>query len=392
MRLTDTAGAGLVLPVGKSEVFVWDSAVPGFGVRLRAGGRANWIFQYRYAHRTRRITIGLVSAIRATVARATASKFYAQVKLGVDPSASKKNAIAAQDETVAASVDIYLERQRLRLRSRSFVETRRHLLVNAKPLHRLPLTAVDRRAIAGLVARIGASNGPVAANATLRDISALYAWAMREGMADTNPAAGANRFPQTARSRVFTNDELRSIWQATADSGRHSSIIRLLALTGARKTEISGLLWPEIGLDNALISLPSARTKNAKPFDMPLSPPAIEILLAQPRGVDDRTFGKYAAWSPDKILLDQHSGVTGWTIHDIRRTVATGMADIGILPHVIEQVLNHQSGAKSGVAGIYNRSTYANEKLQAVNRWAEHLLALVERRESKVVAFAGRAQ
>jgi integrase len=386
-RLTDAVAASFVLPADKSEGFVWDSAIPGFGVRLRAGGRAIWVFQYRHARRTRRITIGLVSAIRAAGARAIASKLYAQAKLGGDPSAAKRKAVAADGETVEAAIEIYLERQRLRLRPRSFVEARRHLLVNAKPLHHLPLTAVDRRAIAGLVARLGVSAGPVAANGTLRDVSAFFAWAMREGLTEMNPAAGANRFPETARSRVLSNDELTSIWRATADAGRHSTVVRLLALTGARKTEIGSLSWLEVDFDRAIISLPGERTKNAKPFDLPLSPPAISILIAQRRDAGDCVFGKYAAWSSDKVLLDQRSGVKDWTLHDIRRTVATGMADIGVLPHIIEQVLNHQSGAKSGVAGTYNRSTYSIEKRQAVDRWAEHLIAIVEGRDSKIVSL-----
>jgi integrase len=393
MRLTDTAAAKLAVPPDKSEAFLWESGgVPGFGVRLRMGGRANWVFQYRIAHRTRRLTIGLTSAIKASDARATASRLYAQIKLGGDPSATKKAARAAQAETLEAAIDIYLARQRLRLRERSLAETVRHLNVHARPLHALPLVKIDRRAIAALVAKLGASSGPVAANGVLKDLAALFAWAMREGLADMNPAAGANRFPQIARSRVLSDDELRAIWQATGNGGRHATIVRLLALTGCRREEIGGLSWSEIDLDKAVISLPSERTKNAMPFDVPLSPAAVDILRAWPRGEDGAVFAKYATWSTDKTLLDQRSGVTGWVLHDIRRSVATGMADIGVQPHVIEAVLNHQSGAKRGVAGIYNRSTYANEKRQAVDRWADHLLALVEGRESKVVALAGRAQ
>jgi integrase len=392
MRLTDTAAAKLAVPPDKSEVFLWESGgVPGFGVRLRAGGRATWVFQYRIARHTRRISIGLVTAIKASDARATASRLYAQIKLGGDPSATKKAARAAQAETLEAAIDIYLARQRLRLRERSLAETIRHLNVHARPLHALPLGKIDRRAIAALVAKLGASSGPVAANGVLKGLAALFAWAMREGLVDMNPAAGANRFPQVARSRVLSDDELRAIWQATGNGGRHATIARLLALTACRREEVAGLMWSEVDLDKAVISLPSERTKNALPFDVPLSSPAVEILRAWPRGEDGAVFAKYATWSTDKTLLDQRSGVTGWVVHDIRRTVATGMADIGVQPHVIEAVLNHQSGAKRGVAGVYNRSTYAVEKRQAVDRWAAHLISIVEDRPGKVVAF-GRAQ
>jgi integrase len=215
---------------------------------------------------------------------------------------------------------------------------------------------------------------------------------MREGVADANPTIGTNSNAERSRDRVLNEGELRAIWQGTEDLAQFSAVVRLLMLTGCRRTEIGDLLWREVDLDKAIISLPAARTKNAQAFDLPLPPPALAILRAQPR--TDRAFvfgvrarGGFCSWDSCKAALDERISIAPWRLHDLRRSAATGMADIGILPHVIEQVLNHQSGAKRGVAGIHNRSTYANEKRQAVDRWAEHLMALVEGRPAKVVSL-----
>ena len=149
------------------------------------------------------------------------------------------------------------------------------------------------------------------------------------------------------------------------------------SLTGERRGEISGLCWSEIDFSTGAINLPGDRTKNKRPHVIPLSSAARALLTKLPR-VRDAVF-EFTAWAYQKDLLDKRSGVRGWTIHDIRRTVATGMADIGVAPHIIEQILNHQSGHKGGVAGIYNRANYAAEKAAALARWDKHVSALVRR-------------
>ena len=133
-------------------------------------------------------------------------------------------------------------------------------------------------------------------------------------------------------------------------------------------------------LARRVISLPGERTKNGRPHEIPMSPFVLSILSVQPKG-SPYLFGRrpFGAWSRDKRRLDARLGdtVRPWRLHDLRRTAATGMADIGIGPHIIEQILNHQSGHKSGVAGIYNRSSYAVEKAAALVRWDEHVASIV---------------
>jgi integrase len=167
------------------------------------------------------------------------------------------------------------------------------------------------------------------------------------------------------------------VWDAAGD-GEFGDIIRLLVLTGARREEIGGLRWDEIDLAQAVITLGPERTKNSRPFTLPLAPAAVEILSRQPR-LGSWVFGpggqrRYASWSNPKVALDARAGVQHpYRLHDIRRSVATRMAELGVLPHVIEAVLNHVSGHRAGVAGIYNRATYAKETREALERWANHV-------------------
>ena len=133
--------------------------------------------------------------------------------------------------------------------------------------------------------------------------------------------------------------------------------------------------WSEVDLERCTLNLPAERTKNKRPHVVPLAPTAL-ALLAGRKGASERVFD-FSAWAYSKDLLDKHSGVSDWVIHDLRRTAATGMADIGIQPHIIEAVLNHVSGHKGGVAGIYNRSSYAKEKAEALARWDEYVTLIV---------------
>jgi integrase len=151
-----------------------------------------------------------------------------------------------------------------------------------------------------------------------------------------------------------------------------------------------------VDFDKATLTLPPARTKNGRQHTVPLSAPALSIFKKiKQRGADsDRVFATLS-WTHSKAALDGKIAALGtplprWTLHDARRSVATHMAEIGIQPHVVEQILNHQSGHKSGVAGIYNKSRYTKEVTTALLQWAEFLLALAESREQKVVSLRAR--
>jgi integrase len=235
----------------------------------------------------------------------------------------------------------------------------------------------------------------VQANRTRASLVKFLNWCAGEGYIDSNPAVFTNKNREQPRDRVLTVAELVTIWKALP-VGDFGDIIRLLALTGQRRDEIADLQWDEIDLDHGLITLPPARTKNHRRHTVPLSGPAKQILIeAKERKAGTETnaklkadegnrllvFGRgqggFSGWSQSKARLDKKLTIPPWTIHDLRRAVSTGLGGLGTQPHVIEAVLNHISGSKGGVAGIYNKAAYEDEKGSALARWAEHLTAAV---------------
>ncbi|HEY6701414.1 MAG TPA: tyrosine-type recombinase/integrase [Pseudolabrys sp.] len=276
----------------------------------------------------------------------------------------------------------YLEACQRALKPKTLIGYKGDLERLWKPLHKMALSAVSRPVIAAHLRVIAKESGPVSANRARGTLSSFFAWAIGEGLCEddaVNPVIGTNTFDTKPRDRVLSNAELAAIWKAAPDND-YGRIVKLLLLTGQRRDEIGGLRWSEIDTNENLITLTGARTKNGIEHRVPLSGEAMEAL----QGITphrDLVFGigqdGYAGWSKGKTALDAACGVKGWTLHDLRRTAATGMADLGVLPHVIEAVLNHVSGHKAGVAGIYNRSTYANEKRAALDLWAGHLRVIV---------------
>jgi integrase len=291
-------------------------------------------------------------------------------------------------------VDRYLAARRPSLKPRSYIETERHLRQHAKPLHSLALTEINRRAIAVLLERIATGSGLVARNRVRASLSAFFTWIITEGLLEANPVTGTAKANEGgSRSRVLTDAELALIWRSLGDD-RYGNIVRLLILTGQRREEIGGLCWSEVLAAQAggsgqcgSIILPPERTKNSQEHKLPLSAQARAIIDRQPRRnsspfIFDRSESGFG-WSFYKAQLDARIAAAGatipaWRLHDLRRTVATGMADkLGISPWVIEAVLNHISGHKSGVAGIYNRAKYEAEMRDALTRWGDYISALV---------------
>jgi len=390
-KLTKATVAALTLPRRKSELLVFSSDLPGFGVRLRAGGSKTWIFQYKVGAKHRRVTLGRVSALEPATARQQASKLHAQVRLGQDPAGAKAESRARADETFGACIRLFLAWQRGRVKA--FRDVERHLVKNLSPLHGFPIAKIDQRTIAAQLARISARGSPIQANRTRASLSKFFSWACGEGLAENNPAALTNKNPEKSRDRVMSRNELKHIWAALPDSD-YGAIIKLLVLTGQRASEISDLEWDEVDFEHDVILLPASRTKNKRTHRISMSPMVHAILEARPQNGRAFVFGAgqqrgFSGWSRAKASLDEAVKILSWRVHDIRRSVATHMAEIGIQPHIIEAVLNHVSGHKGGVAGIYNRAVYETEKTNALNRWAEHVAAIVEGRDSNVTPLRG---
>ena len=336
----------------------------------------------------RRKTIGSVETLSAGVAREAAKRDLAAVDLGDDPQADKAAERALATQTLEGVAARFLRHQEGRLKARSFDEVKRHLREHWSPLTRLPVHAITRREVASRLVDIKDERGGYAANRARATLSALFGWAIREGLVETNPVIGTNRqTDEVKRDRVLSDAELVAIWRACRDDD-YGMIIKLLALTGQRRDEVGAMTKSEVDLAARRWTIPAARTKNGRAHETPLSDPVLAILnTAIEREGRDLIFGEgagsFSGWSRAKLALDRRiaeiagAPLAPWRLHDLRRTAATRMADLGVQPHVIEAALNHVSGAKAGVAGIYNRALYSAEKRQALDLWAAHVEAIV---------------
>lgn len=370
---------------GKPDRIVFDDILTGLGVRVRADPsgrlRRTWITQYKVRGRTRRMTIGSVEVVAADQARAAAKKILARVALGEDPSGERHAGRRQAKLTVAAVVDQYLEAHARVIRPVTLNELRRYLTTGRyfKALHATPIEQVTRRDIAARILAIEEANGPAAAGRARAAISAMFTWAMRAGLfPGNNPVIGSYKPPSAgSRERVLTNDELRHVWRAADDAGEFGKIVKLLLLTAARRNEIGAMSWSELSVTD-IWTLPGTRAKGKTDVTRPLSSAATAIIATIPRRVGrDFLFGErtrgYSSWGRGKDKIDRLAAIAPWTLHDLRRTAATGMADHGILPHVIEQVLGHRL---RGAAAVYSRSGRLNEVRAALELWGRHILAL----------------
>ena len=389
MKLTRPLVANLRAPKGK-EIMVWDDDVPGFGVRVRDTKKsASYFFQYRIGAKQRRMNLGRCSAIDPSVARKQAAKLHADVVHGKDPAGAKAENRSRASETFGQCVETFLKWQGPQVRDTTFADIQRHLRKNLSPLHGLHIANVDRRAIAKQLSDL-ATIAPVQANRTRASLSRFFNWAMGEGLADSNTAQLTNKLDEGgARDRVLSEKEIKSIW-AALPANDFGDILRLLLLTGQREREIADLRWDEIDFERGVIELPGERTKNHRRHIVPLSATARAILQARLRQQDrELVFGNgeggFSGWSKAKTRLDDAVKIPPWRIHDLRRTCATQMAELGVQPHVIEAVLNHVSGHKAGVAGSYNRASFEAEKTTALTLWADHVAAIAAGRKAKVV-------
>ena len=430
MKLTAKAIRALELPAGKLDHLFWDDDIPGFGLRLRAGGSRNWVFQYALGDKQRRLSLGTATPESFTKhkgpdgtiklgIRDQAAQLHAKVRLGQDPAGDKTESRKRASDTFEAIAKKYLAAKKESTRPGTYRETERHILKHAKTLNGLQVAKISRRDISTLIGTIRDNSGPVAANRVRSTLSDLFSWAMSEGVdgLEHNPVLNTNKSEEKPRERVLKDHELRTIWKHAGDD-HYGLILKLLMLTGQRADEIASLQWSEITettvperrvtdtirlpqFNIKAIDLPAERTKNKKPHIVPLPAPAAAILAEQPkRATDDGelrefVFGigqkGFSGWSRCKERLDERiekalgKPLEHWTPHDLRRTMSTLMNDrLGVLPHVVEAILNHVSGSKGGVAGVYNKALYLRERAEALNLWAEHLAAIVDGNENNI--------
>jgi len=350
---------------------LWDTDVKGFGVRRHGADARHYLLRYRFGGKQTFRKIGRHgSPFTPDTARNEARRLLGLLASGVNPAVQ-----SPQSEDFASELDRYLAHKQPGMKPQAYATVTRHLRKHAKPLHSLPLAKIDRRTIAQVLAGVERDAGPIARNRARTTLSAFFSWLIREGLIDVNPVAGtgkANEGP--SRDRVLSAAELAEVWRAA--NGTFGDIIRLLLLTGQRRNEIGFLRWSEIDFGRGVIVFPPERTKNKLKHELPLASQALAILQERQRQ-GEHVFREFN-WYRGKLALDARlKGVAPWRLHDLRRSCATGMAELGVQPHIIEAVLNHVSGHKGGVAGIYNRAKYEPEMRTALQRWADYVEALI---------------
>jgi integrase len=390
---------------------------------VQPSGVKSWALRYRRKGDGKAVkhTLGSYPMLSLKDARSKATELRAEIERGRDPHGDK---VVARRQTVEDSFEAVARRyiadlRRRQKRSWEWYARLLGLAPNGSPetLDIIRDGSADRgRRRVSLVDRWGnrrisditdtdiihaldqvSTHTPILANRLHAVLSALFTWARKKRLVASNPCADLDRpAEEKSRDRVLDDRELRKVWNAAGELGHpHAGIVKLLILTGQRRNEIAGLRWSEVDLEERALHLPAARTKNGRPHDVPLSAGALAIIAGLPRLIDAEhvfTVRRKAIvnFSHMKERLDAASGVTGWTLHDLRRTVASGLQRLGVRLEVTEAVLNHRSGSTAGIVGVYQRHDYAAEKRDALARWADCVDAVVSGKKANVVTLRGR--
>jgi integrase len=391
MKLNQRTATTCKLPAGKAEHFYWDEDLRGFGLRVRKDAHKAWVVGYRApgGRGYRRVTLGDVAKLTAEQARENARRIFGDLTRGVDPLTERQAERLGGNKTVRSKMADYLEEKQATLRPASYRMAAAYLTGSYfRALHSSPIESVTRADVADCIKRITKEHGPTVSRAARAALAAFFNSAWKAGIVTQNVVAATEApAPAQDRARVLTDDELRAIWNGCING--YGAIVKLLMLTGCRRDEIGGLQWNEIGEHEGMpvIKLPVQRTKNKRGHTLPLLPMAREVIKSIPKR-GDYLFGStgYNGWSAAKRDLDERLvGVGEWRLHDLRRTVATWLAEHGVEPHIVEAVLNHYSGHRAGDAGTYNRAPYAKQMRAALALWNDHLRTLVEGGERKVL-------
>jgi integrase len=417
--LTDRAIRLLKAPA-KGQVDVSDgSDVKGLVLRVSQRARVFYLsFRSPLDGKPAKVRLGDYPSIGLADARQKGREYRAMIGRGIDPRVHEKEETERR-EAEAAAAKIAAERAERntlarvaadfvqhceRAGQRRWQERERQLRVY------VPAEWGDRRIeeitrgeVRELLATLERERGPVQANRVVQTLRAMFNWARREGRCDANPAADLrSAIKEASRDRVLSDAELAAVWRATALIGEpFGPYVRLLVLTGQRRSETAHMRWRDVNLNAATWEIPAIENKQGRVHGVPLSDASVALLRELTRCSGDpaafvftTTGGErpISGWSKAKAHLDAiiAAPVARWTLHDLRRTVASGMARLGIAPHVCEKVLGHEPAAISGVAAVYNRHDYGDEKRRALDAWTIHVATIADASD-KVVPLTRRA-
>lgn len=380
----------------KFEGFVWDDGIKGFGAKFSKSGAVVYVLQFRMGGRessTRRYTIGSHgSPWTPTTARDEAQRLLILIAQGTDPA-------EADRQRRREAVDLAFDNYALRF-EQSVVkvgwkdQVARSLRLHVTPvLGKRPLPKIKRSDIVTVFDRM-----PQTQVANRRNVFAvlrrLFRWAVSRGDIDRSPMEGMETPPAVRpRDRWLSDGEVGRIWRQTYHTHPcFGPIVRLLIVTGQRREEVASLAWEELDQSELIWTLPGVRSKNGEPNVIPLNALAVAVLNDVAGSAVWPRRGKvfatssgagFTAYHKGKLKLDRLVAEDGgeplqpWRLHDLRRTLATGFQRLGVRFEVTEAVLNHVGGARAGVAGVYQRHDWKQEKREAMNMWSDHVASIL---------------
>jgi integrase len=409
MKFTQRRIEEFACPPGRKDVLKFDGHL---GVRVTNAGQTGslagkfYLTQYSLAGAKRRIPLGSCDAISLAAAREATKPLLGDFAKGRDPAADRKDAALRADRKAAhdaLTLEALLEQwDALHLadrRERYRAESVRAIKLAFGQSLKVPAADLSRSAVVRVLDGLARDGKPAMASRTAAYGRAAYHWAVKRGSLAVNPFANLPQAPLARRERVLADEELRAVWRATEEPGPFDAIVRMLILTGQRREEAAGMTWHELDADLSTWSIPGSRAKNGITHIVPLPSQAQALLRTQPRHegkslVFPGERGVFSGWSKSKDRLDQRCGVSDWTLHDLRRTAATGLQKLGVRLEVTEAVLNHVAGSRAGIVGVYQRHHWADEKRTALAAWGEHVAAIIEDREAadNVTEFGARAK
>lgn len=381
---------------GSKRFEVPDGLTPGLYLVCQPTGVKSWAVRYRADNRTRKHTLGRYPSIDLASAREIARQTLSAVAAGRDPAAEKAEALRSSGDIKDAAKDrfealaaLFVERYaKANTKEQTWRESERLIATHVLPLWRTRrVQEIIKRDVVELMDAIVDRGAPVSANRTLAVIRRMFGWLVERGVLITNPCTDVKApTAEKSRDRVLSDEELRAILRACDNLNKpFGALIKLLALTAQRRDEVGQMEWREVDFEARIWTIPKERAKNGIAHDVPLSGLAASELagisrIAGNRGLVFTTTGEtpVSGFSKAKKRLDAAvPDASPWVLHDLRRTAASGMARLGINLPVIEKILNHTSGSFGGVAGIYQRYHFADEKRAALDAWAQHINVII---------------
>jgi integrase len=403
-RLTDQF-CERVKPPAKGRVEYFDAAFPALAFRVSQTGHKSFSLLYRVDGnpKLRRLTLGGFPQLKPARSRQLAIGALDQVRAGIDPGALKKQTRQQAPPEIGsldALVRDYLRQHVGKNCSAGTYRTAKRMLeVDVlKPWRGRSLTSITKRDAIALIDRI-AEDRPVHANRALARLRAMFNWALAKDRIVASPISGIKApTKEKSRDRWLNDQEIVWFWHACEQIGYpFGPLFQTLLLAAQRLAETASMEWAEIDLDAKLWTIPRGKAKSDRTHEVQLSDVAIEILRSLPRlgpyvFTGNRTGRSVTGFTYGKDKLDaamtevsDGAAIEAFILHDLRRTAVSHMARLGIAPHVVDRILNHSSGTIRGVAAVYNRFEYRDERRTALMAWASYVTALITPVASNVV-------